>query len=694
MASFALTIFSGAFLLFAVQPLIAKFVVPWFGGSPAVWSTCMLFFQGVLLAAYAYAHLSDRFLSVRAQAILHAVLLACAALTLPIVPDPSWKPVSADAPVSKILGLLAVSVGAPVFALSATGPLLGRWFARVRPGASPYPLFALSNFASLLALAAYPFAIEPALSRSLQATVWAALFVLFGLLCAWCAWKAQRAPAPALVVDANGGEAPPRLTARMLWFLLPACACVLLLASTSQICLDIAAIPFLWVLPLGLYLLSFVLCFESPRWYHRGVWVPVLAIAIGGVCHTLFLSDDRDASVFVQVAVLAGAMFVGCMVCHGELARLKPSPARLTSYYLAIAAGGATGGAFVTLVAPRIFDGYFELHAAWIGCVLLLLAAIFRDELSPLHRGRHPWVWAALLVGAVTLGAILWKHASNFVDDVVEVERDFYGVLEVNEYGSNDPEMTELVLSQGTTLHGLQFTHPAKRRLPTAYYGEESGVGRALRSKSGRGERRIGAVGLGAGTIAALGQAGDRLTFYELDPVVKRFADDRFTFLEDTLARCDFVFGDARLALERQEAQDYDVLILDAFSSDAIPVHLLTREAVGAYLRHLKPDGIMAVHVSNAFVDLDPVVAAAGLHHGLTSVLIDDFRRNAREKPEEQAEDVRLGLYTSEWILLSREKSVLEQWPIGDVAEDLVGSLGHPPLEWTDDSTPLFPILR
>ena len=670
MLVFALTIFTGAFLLFQVQPLIAKFILPWFGGGPGVWTTCMLFFQVLLLGGYAYAHLISRWLKPRAQAIVHLALLAAALALLPIIPSEAWKPTGSENPVPRILALLLVTLGLPYFVLSSTGPLMQQWFSRANPGRSPYRLYALSNVGSLLALLSYPFFFEPNFTRKTQAGLWAWGLGAFVLFCGFCAvrlWKSEgdrkseirnpktegnpkpedrnpktetsagevgsagasvitaaedsRAPAAAnaslvaaAVAPASDFGSRPSFGSRIsdfgfqpspfLWLLLPACASTLLLATTNKMCQDVAVIPFLWVLPLALYLLSFILCFDSPRWYKRLPYTLALILLLGAVCWVL--PQQSDIPLLLVLAIYSAALFVCCMICHGELYRLRPEPDRLTSFYLLIAAGGALGGLFVAVIAPLVFNSYAELPWGLFGCGLLLLVTCARDP-APASSTRWRWL-ASLGVGVVVLGVALLWQSHKFAKTRVLMSRNFYGVLSVSEELKDSPDWHHFALFHGQTLHGLQFVHPIGATWPTAYYTDNSGVGLAVFSLP-KGDRRMGLVGLGVGTLAAYARTNDYLHFYEIDPEVLRVATNRFTYLAHCKGKVECTLGDARLSLEREPSQQFDLLALDAFSGDAIPVHLLTREAFAMYDRHLKTNGVIAVHISNKSLDLEPVLA-------------------------------------------------------------------------------------
>jgi hypothetical protein len=682
MFAFSLTIFWGACLLFLVQPLIARFILPWFGGGPAVWTTCMLFFQVLLLGGYAYAHFSISRLTPRRQVITHLCLLALAVALLPITPGDQWKPTDGTNAAGHILLLLLACLGLPYLVLSATGPLLQAWFSKANPGVSPYRLYALSNVGSLLALLAYPFVLEPQLSRQAQANGWSVGLALYAGLAGWCGYKVwQSAGADTKAVVAEEAEEAPSAARRLLWFALPACGVMLLLAITNKLCQDIAVVPFLWVLPLGLYLLSFIISFDSPRWYHRAVWLPLLAVLLGLVWQNLNEAESHP-SITPLATLYLGTMFVACMVCHGEVFRLRPGARRLTGYYLSISAGGAAGGLFVALGAPFLFPDYFELHVALFLTAALVLLVLRLDPAFPLQRGRARWGWAILLVALPVFGYGLYDVAATSLRGSLSVTRGFYGVLKVNESDKENPELHHLTLQHGATIHGLQYVHPEKKTAPSSYYTSTSGIGRLLRSHKPAGGRRVGAVGLGSGTLAAWGRPGDTFRFYEINDDVARLATSTFTYLKDSQAKTELVMGDARLSMEREPDQRYDVIILDAFSSDAIPVHLLTLEAFGHYQRHLKPDGAIVVHVSNRYLDLHPVVYRLAEKIGFPGVTIDD-----NDTAYEDA-----GFYGSDWIILSRNAALLQNPLIRDVVSP-PASYPARIMYWTDERSDLLSLL-
>ena len=706
MPVYALAIFTGAFLLFLVQPLIGKYILPWFGGAPAVWTTCMLFFQILLLCGYAYAHLSARWLKPRAQAILHLVLLAAALALLPITPSDSWKPADGSDPTWRILCLLLVSIGLPYFVLAATSPLMQHWFSRTNPGVSPFRLYALSNIGSMLALLSFPVYFETQFTRTLQAQLWGWGLALYAVSCGFCAlkiWKTgseggkaeenQRPETRSLKTKKGGREStlPDHQVSvlnRILWLLLPACASTLLLAMTNMICQEVAVIPFLWILPLSLYLLSFIICFDSPRWYVRFPFALALIAALGGICWILL--QGTAASIYLQLSVYSGGLFICCMVCHGEIYRLRPDPFHLTGYYLMIATGGALGGIFVAVIAPFIFNNYYELQWGLLLCGALFLGMLAREgktgeKQKPKGAGNFQRYRRPLLVGGsaglVALAAAFWVQAHQYGNARIDKSRNFYGVLTVFKYDSDASNLHYLEFSHGRTLHGQQFTDPERALWPTTYFSENSGIGLAMQALPA-GDRRIGVIGLGAGTLAAYPQSGDYMHIYEINPEVDRIARSRFTYLSNCKGKVEVTLGDGRLSLEREAPQNFDLLVLDAFNSDAPPVHLLTKEAFVIFERHLKTNGVIAVNISNRRVNLEPVIANLARHFGYQMTTIENVPPS--DKP---------WLMASSWVLLSHDPAIFDVPAIRLAGRPLLTDPASIPL-WTDDFASLFQILH
>jgi SAM-dependent methyltransferase/MFS family permease len=666
---YAGTIFLSSFLLFLVQPLIARLILPWFGGTAAVWTTCMLFFQALLLAGYAYAHWVARLGSKRAEALIHTALLLAALATLPITPSEALKPSGADEPVTRILLLLGASVGLPYLLLASTSPLLQAWFARARPGENPYRLFAVSNLASLLALIGYPFLVEPFFGGMQQVQIWSWLFAVFAVACAVMAWRT-----PARTIENRSEETPAaERSPWVLWIALSATGSVLLLAVTNHLTQNVAAVPLLWLVPLTLYLLTFIIAFEGKGWY-RLEWLWAILLVLIGAMGWLLVDTDYDFELDWQLGIFLPGMFVGCLFCHGELYKLRPAPRRLTGFYLAVSAGGALGGLLVAVLAPLVFKGYYEL-----GVGLVVLGTLAALRLATV--GRIPAIASlAVLLGVAACAAY---DSLRYHRDVLEAARNFYGVLRVKEYGRPGEESHMRRLVHGTIMHGEQYLHPRFRHERTTYYHEDSGIGAAILSLPEGRPARVGVIGLGTGTIAAYGRAGDVYRFYDINARVMDIAQRDFTYLSDSQAKIELALGDARLSLEREPPQNFDVLAVDAFSSDAIPVHLITREALAVYLRHMKPDGIVAFHVSNRFLDLIPVVARIAKENNAHAALV-------RDDPDED-EDHRRS--RSDWVLVSRDPAALQREAM--VERDATEAEDRPEWRtWTDDYSNLIQILK
>lgn len=692
---FALTIFLSAFLLFQVQPLIGRYILPWFGGSAGVWSVTMLFFQALLLAGYAYAHLLNTRLKPVAQAVVHTVILGLCAVLLPIIPVDSLKPAPDAEPILGILLLLAATVGAPYFALATTGPLLQAWFSRAVPGKSPYPLYALSNVGSLLGLLTYPFLFERIWGRNEQAANWSWAFGLFALACvavAWLASRGQQAKAAAVATDT-----PPSRRDLALWIGLPAVASALLLSVTNELCIDVASVPFLWVLPLSIYLLSFIVTFAGKKSPRRGTWYPLAGFATATTIAVM--AYHNSLKLWAIVGAHAAALLVLCIVLHGETYRLRPGPSRLTKFYLCVSLGGVIGGLFVSVVAPLMFSMYLELHVALLAAALLLLVCLWGDPSSMMFAGRLRPVWGLLAALVVALGGALGWNVYSRVSERILVTRNFYGAYSVYETPRESEETWSRSLFSGTTLHGFQFIEPDHRRLRTSYYAPHSGVAIAVDSLAD-GPRRIGVVGLGAGGLAACGREdrGDMVKFYEINPRCPEIARDYFFYLKDSYAHVEVKLGDARLSLEQDLPQSFDLMAIDAFTSDSIPVHLLTVEAFELYLRHLKPQGLLCVHISNRHLDLAPVLRAAGVKLGLHMFMVVS------------ADDNSFGAIAAKWVVMSRSPQALHAagatleaarrdfTPPGLKGDEYVHKLDvmkwrEIPL-WTDDYSNLFDVLN
>ena len=679
MILFSLSIFISAFLLFQIQPMIGKLILPWFGGTPAVWSTAMLFFQVLLTGGYAYAYwLVKR----PKQGWIHLAVLGgtIAILTTlglvwssPITPPANIHFAMTGLPVLDVFLILAASVGLPYFVLAANGPLMQAWYSRIFPERSYARLYALSNIGSLLGLLAYPLFVEPAFSVFYQGWGWAIVFFVFSVIVGILSWRTRNKPE-------FGGSAlrteTPALALHVLWILLSGTASLFLLSVTNQVSQEVAVIPFLWILPLGVYLLSFVLAFSDSRWYERRIYA--LLFSLVSVAMLWVLTETESLNVLVQIIVYNLLLFLACMICHGELYRLRPQADHLTSFYLMVSLGGAAGGLFVNLAAPYLFSGYWEFYLGWLLVVVFLVALLWPGLHSRMERQ------AQIMVAAFVLGTVLLALGLNREDGPLFVERNFYGVIRVFDW---DGEANSMV--HGVTVHGLQFLDDRSRPRPTTYYVEDSGVGLLLLNHPRRGHGlRVGVLGLGAGTLAAYGETGDLYRFYEINPTVVQLAEGAggyFSFLSDSRAEVVTVTGDARISLEQELAkgqrQDFDVLVLDTFSSDSIPVHLVTREAFALYLEHLAKDGVIAAHISNRHLDLRPILWLMAQEYDLSMIQID--------RPASGGDNG----FPSSWVLLARDSSLLEIPAIKSHSADFE-SYVTAIKPWTDDYSNLFQILK
>lgn len=686
MILFAATVFTSAFLLFLVQPIIAKQILPWFGGNASVWTVCMVFFQVLLLGGYAYADALSRRVSPRTQAIVHTVLLVASFAFLPILAADSWKPDPDTDPAPRILALLGATIGLPYFLLSTTGPLVQAWFARGFPAGTVYRLFALSNLASLLALVAYPPLIEPRSTLQWQSYAWSALYVIFAVLCVASAWKAAKGTTE-VKGDLEEGQQPPKLSDYILWLSLSALGSLMLLATTSHITQNVASIPFLWIVPLVIYLLSFILVFDVGGGRHRSGWysriwgLPLLFALLAGMAYELY---DNLGVMDIRYLILlyCAGLFAACMFCHGELAAMRPAPRYLTRFYLMVSIGGAAGGLFVGLIAPRVFDLFLELPIALVACGALAALLTLRWAIARTGTTRRWWLAYGVPLVAVavttTVGWYVIEYVAYIRGNALVMTRNFYGTLRVRETQRGEELKVTRSLIHGVINHGWQFVDPVLRMQPISYFGPGSGIARALEFYGGR-PRRVGIVGLGVGSFTAWGRAGDYFRIYELDPDVLKIAREQFWYLSGAKAKIDVVIGDGRLNLEREkEPQRFDLLSVDAFSSGSIPIHLLTREALRTYRRHLAPGGVIVYNVTNRFVNLAPLLKLVAEAEGMQAVLIDDSPSDEKYSG-------------TSYILVTENAALIADKRFAD-AEDIDPIPGLQP--WTDGFNNLFKIVR
>jgi len=587
--------------------------------------------------------------------------------TSPITPSADMRPASVDFPVFHIFLLLSASVGLPYFVLAANSPLMQAWFSRLFPEQSYARLYALSNFGSLLGLLAYPILLEPSLTLNQQGWSWTGGFVLFVLVVGALSYRAR--DEGGIEVHASTTEKPsPAL--RILWIILSGTASLFLLSVTNQVSQEVAVIPFLWIVPLAIYLLSFILAFSDSRWYNRRIYAVLFSLASLAMLWALI--SVGTLNVFIQITIYNLLFFFASMICHGELYRLRPHADHLTSFYLMVSLGGAAGGIFVNLVAPFIFTGYWEFYLAWLLTVILLDVMLWPGFSGQVKLQSH------VMSASFLIGVLVLSFGLNNNEHALFVERNFYGVIRVRDWEGKENSMIH-----GMTVHGIQYLDD--RAHPTTYYVKDSGVGLVLLNHPNRGQgMRVGVLGLGAGTLATYAQDGDTYRYYEINPVVVRLAEGEggfFTFLQDSKADTTVVLGDARISLEQEQPQDFDVLVLDTFSSDSIPVHLVTKEAFALYLDHLKADGIIAAHISNRHLDLRPVFWQLAQEFGLDIVQVN--------RPASSGRDT----FPSEWVLLTRNSKLLEIPAIQSQATSFDGYSTSIKL-WTDDYSNLFQILK
>jgi spermidine synthase len=665
------TIFLGAFLLFAVEPMAAKQLLPALGGSSAVWITCLVFFQTALLLGYLYAHWLSRRVPARIAVSLHIALLVLAVNVLVFVAQPDLS-AAAGHPLTAIFWALTQTIGLPFLLLASTSPLLQLWLARQQQTGVPWKLFALSNAGSLLALVLYPTVIEPHLSLVVQRKAWSCGFGIYAVLCTVIAWRARQTngaglPQPQLAARATRSS----LRSRLLWFLLPAGAAMQLCAVTSHLSQNIAAIPLLWVLPLGVYLLTFIVAFDMPGFYRRWLMVRLLALGLAALAWML---SQTDATWPIQFSIgfFLIELFIACLFCHSETYALRPAnPSESTLFYLLIAAGGATGTIFIGIGCPLLFDANYDVAIAFLATAALALVVTWQNGWAQ----RLLWsVGTALLLALIIMLHIVYARST-----LVE-ERNFYGALRVRE--SHVPPQAETVrtLLHGTIEHGTQWFAPQFRRNPTTYYATDSGVGLALRFCCDDRSRNIGVIGLGAGTLAAYGKPGDRMRLYEINPAIRPIAENLFTYLRESGAQISFADGDARISLTREAPQSFDVLVIDAFSGDAIPIHLLTTQAMRVYFRQLASGGVLAFHVSNQYLDLPPEIAALAAASGMEARVVDTPPQEAR------------GEYRATWVLVTNNSRFLAQPQVAAFAREIRTRPDLP--AWTDDYSSLLSILQ
>ena len=656
---------------------MGKYLLTQFGGGPEIWTTCMFFFQMVLVLGYGYAYLISRLFSKKIQVFLYVTLIICLFFMFPLEPAKTLALCCSDNPRFQIFIFLFSLIGIPFLVLSSTGPVVQNWFVWTNPEASPYRLYSLSNTASLLALISYPLFFEPIFSRDLECLFWSWGLVFFSILCCGCAiWvlKSFSISSP-LENKKNVMAEKPSIGASLLWFGLSASASLELLAITNKICQSLPIVPFLWVLPLSLYLISFIICFHHSRWYIRPLFLGVFVLSVSWVIFTQY--SDKDTFTGIQrICIYSALLFILCMICHGELFRLRPHPKYLTWYYFIISFGGAFGGFFAAGIAPLIFKTYQELH---IGLLFICVLVLLSNEDKSRGYNTKKWVWSA---GVLICGFVAIFYARELITDrTVAITRNFFGVISIWERDQDDPDFHRFSMESGMIIHGLQFKDPQKSLQPTGYYGQNSGFGLTMKYFPRQEKRRIGAVGLGIGTILSYSKSNDYFRFYEINPEVKKLAETEFSYLADAKGQMQIILGDARVSLEKEVNQDFDILVLDAFNGAAVPVHLLTKESFDIYLRHLKPDGVIASHISSRNVDLLRVMARIAAHMKLRCLFIENRRRKTE------------GVFSSKWALLTNNEKFIKR------IEKCNGAINYPVDSaqidlWSDDHVNMLEVIR
>ena len=660
-------IFLGSFLLFMVEPIAAKQLLPALGGSAAVWITCLVFFQTALLLAYLYAH----WFAQRSHWNLHFALMLLATGSAI-----AWsvQPVSLNSahPIASIFFALSVSIGLPFLMLGATSPLLQVWLARIQLTGIPWRLYALSNLASLLALALYPTLVEPYFTLHAQRLIWCCGFAAFAFVSAVLTWKTRtHTLAPTQPAKADESQIlPAPLSRKLLWVLLPMGAAMQLSAVTSYLTANIAAIPLLWILPLGVYLITLILAFEFPRFLPRGIIARFLVVMLAGLAYML---SQTEVSLPIRVAIVffLVEVFISCLFCHTEAYALRPQrSSESTLFYLFFAAGGALGSFLIGIASPLVFSNNYDLALTFLVTALLALAVNWSGD-WPL---RLLWSTASILLVAL----LVMLHAA-YGRDTPRAIRNFYGSLRVRQ-NIQYPSAVVRTLTNGTIQHGTQIFSPELRRTPTTYYAGDSGIGVALHQCCPRRTRNIGVIGLGVGTIAAYGQPGDRIEFYEINPAVAPIAHNLFTYIRESAATVSIVEGDARTSLTAQAPQNFDVLVVDAFSGDAIPLHLLTTQAIALYKRHLAPGGILAFHISNQHANLEPEIALLANSAGMQAMRISS------------GENRETGEYSATWMLVTDNADF---FALPAVASHIRKPVANPAVHlWTDDYSSLLPLIH
>ena len=657
-----------AFLLFQIQPMVAKIILPYFGGGAAVWTACMLFFQAFLLAGYYYAYLLSKVANLKYQLMFHTGLLFLSLVFLPLMVNTS-NINGDDSPLLSILVLLASGIGLPYLLLSSTGPLIQNWFALSDLKKDPYFLYSWSNTASLVALLTFPFLIEPTIASSVQLSIWSNLYLSYVLIILFICWRLRDVVNRDQVAVKEKRQRIAKME-YLFWLGLSFLGVVFLVATTSAMTQNIAPIPFLWILPLCLYLLTFIICFHKDTWYVRWYWCALLGLSAFIAIFLHFIGSQF--SLVTQIVLYSCVLFSGCMVCHGELVKSKPKPYFLTSFYLSLSLGGFLGSAFVAFIATELLTSFLEFPLAF--CALFFLVALMIFIKQPKQKVLSV---SLLSVGVLALLLLLFLQNTYQQNDLMQ-SRNFYGILSVKDIEINGELERRLI--DGTTSHGTQSLLKEKRHIPLSYYRKNTGGALAIELLQHQGELNAAFVGLGAGALAAYGKSGDGFDFFELNPAVIAAAQKYFTFISDSKADVNLILGDARLSLTNKlnSMDRYQLIVLDAFSGDSIPQHLLTLEAMQLYQSLLSEEGVIAVHISNSHLNLLPLMKGLAEHSGMS---LRYFHSQADRESEHDSDWVWL---TSNNRLLNSARVKLQQTTI-EAGRSVV---------WTDDFNELMSLLK
>ena len=688
MKVFKYSIFLSAFLLFQVQPMIARYILPWYGGSASVWSTCLLFFQAGLLLGYGYSHVLTKYFELKTQVKIHIALLVISFIVLPVTPGEWLKPQDSGNPVFGIITLLTITVGFPYLMVSTTGPLLQYWFSLSFPKKSPYSLYALSNFGSLLGLITYPILIEPFLNLKTQTLFWSAGYFLFAIFCGYTAYSVRNIK-QVIKESVQIKSIKNENYNWIFWLLLSFMGTFMLLSISNKLTQDLVVVPFLWIIPLSLYLVSFIVAFGNPKWYNRKLFFMsmVLILAMILKMELQFEFVNREKPITATILWYCLGVFNVCLILHGELSRIKPKENKLTFYYLMISLGGVLGGMVCNFILPILFNGFWEVYFGFIGFVILITWLLLKNEHELKSGSKRLLFSSAAVIAIIGILISFIRIYTAYNKDVIASSRNFYGVLRVADDNKNSAFWFRRLI-HGDIMHGGQFIQKEYKRSPVSYYGPLSGVGLALTEHPSRTDSvkkgiKVGMIGLGVGCISIYGNEKDVFRYYEINPLVENMARKYFTYLDDSKFKTDVIIADGRTALEKElketGSQQFDVLAIDAFTGDMIPTHLLTKEAIELYLKHLKDDGILVFNITNKYLNIFSVLEGQSKTLNMPLYFF-------QQAPDQS------GLTLAYWALFTKNEKFISK---ESVKKSIVSfnSQGYPTIFWTDDYSSILPLI-